>query len=79
MRLRELVRDRRFPAFLDEMELFTNEQDIQLNVVSTDQPLSKRFFEWLGREIDGLLPGRVPRLPFRNGDVSAWAAARSSR
>ncbi|MCB9385222.1 MAG: class I SAM-dependent RNA methyltransferase [Bryobacterales bacterium] len=68
VRLRELVRDRRFPAFLDEMELFTNEQEIQLNVVSTDQPLSKRFFEWLGREIEGLLPGEYLDYP-SGGDV----------
>jgi 23S rRNA (uracil1939-C5)-methyltransferase len=68
VRLRELVRDRRFPAFLDEMEFFTNEQDIQLNVVSTQKPLSKPFFEWLGREIDGLLPGEYLEYP-SGGDL----------
>ena len=68
VRLRELVRDRRFPGFLDELELFTNERDIQLNVVSTAQPLSKRFFEWLGREIDGLLPGEYLEYP-SGGDI----------
>jgi 23S rRNA (uracil1939-C5)-methyltransferase len=68
IRLRELVRDRKFPAFLEEMEFFTNEQDVQLNVVSTDKPLSKRFFEWLGREIDGLLPGEYLDYP-SGGDL----------
>lgn len=68
VRLRELVRDRRFPAFLEEMEFFTNEHDIQLNVVSTEQPLSRKFFEWLGREIEGLLPGEYLEYP-SGGDL----------
>ncbi len=81
VRLRELVRDRRFPAFLDELELFTNERDIQLNVVATRQPLSRRFFEWLGREIEGLLPGEYLDYPsgedlFRVGSRSFFQVNR---
>ena len=81
IRLRELVRDRRFPPFLDELELFTNEQDVQLNVVSTGQPLSKRFFEWMGREIEGLLPGEYLEYPsgtdlFRVGSRSFFQVNR---
>ena len=68
VRLRELALDRRFPGFLDEVELFTNERDVQLNVVSTEKPLSKPFFEWLGREIEGLLAGEYLEYP-SGGDV----------
>ena len=79
--LRELVRDRRFPSFLDEIEFFTNEREVQLNVVSTDQPLSRRFFEWLGQEIDGLLPGEYLEYPsgsdvFRVGSRSFFQVNR---
>lgn len=56
-RFRDLAQERRFPKFLHEVEFFTNETEVQMNVRATDLPLSRSFFDWCGREIDGLLPG----------------------
>jgi len=55
--LREMAKSRAFPDFLREVEIFTNERDVQLNVTSTDRPLARKFFDWCGREIAGFLPG----------------------
>lgn len=52
--LRDMLSDRRFPRFLQSLEVFTNETDVQLNVIETGQPLSKRFFEWAAERIEGL-------------------------
>ena len=55
--LQHMAGERRFPNFLREIEFFTNESDVQLNVVSTERPLAKEFFEWAAEHIEGLLPG----------------------
>jgi 23S rRNA (uracil1939-C5)-methyltransferase len=52
--LRGMLDDRRFPRFLKAIELFTNETDVQLNVIEALQPLSKRFFDWAAERIPGL-------------------------
>ncbi|MEX2301461.1 MAG: class I SAM-dependent RNA methyltransferase [Bryobacterales bacterium] len=51
--LLEMAHQRRFPQFLNEVEFFTNETDVQLNVRGTGQPLSKTFFAWCGETIPG--------------------------
>jgi 23S rRNA (uracil1939-C5)-methyltransferase len=55
--LQRMAGERRFPNFLREIEFFTNESDVQLNVVSSERPLAKEFFEWAAEHIEGLLPG----------------------
>lgn len=45
--LRERLHDPRFPRFVRSIELFTNENDLQVNVVESAQPLRKDFFDWL--------------------------------
>ncbi|MCS7026189.1 MAG: class I SAM-dependent RNA methyltransferase [Bryobacteraceae bacterium] len=47
----------RFPRFLRTVEIFTNESDVQINVLKTDQPLARRFFEWCAKEFSGLVDG----------------------
>ena len=54
--LRGMAQQRRFPNFLREVEFFTNETDVQLNVLSSDRPLAKSFFEWCGEKIEGFAP-----------------------
>ena len=54
--LRGMAQERRFPNFLREVEFFTNETDVQLNVLSSDRPLAKSFFEWCGQKIEGFAP-----------------------
>ncbi|MEO7142442.1 MAG: class I SAM-dependent RNA methyltransferase [Bryobacteraceae bacterium] len=55
--LRGMTRDPRFPNFIHEIELFTNETEVQINVQRTDRPLAQRFFDWCADEIPGMVPG----------------------
>ena len=66
--LLEMAHQRRFPQFLHEVEFFTNETDVQLNVHETEQPLSKTFFEWCGETIPGFAPGEYIDYP-SGGDL----------
>lgn len=45
--LRERLPDRRFPRFVSSIEIFTNEQDVQLNVLEYEKPVAKSFYEWM--------------------------------
>ena len=58
-KLSQLVRDRRWPDFVETIELFTNEREIQLNVLETRKPVAQRFFDWVSDEIEGLTPGAI--------------------
>ncbi len=62
--LRDMAADRRFPRFVNSIEVFTNERDVQLNITETGQPVSKRFFEWAEE-----------RIPGSGGDAIEYAAA----
>ena len=44
--MRERLHDARFPRFVRSLELFTNETDVQVNVIDTAQPLRRDFFDW---------------------------------
>jgi 23S rRNA (uracil1939-C5)-methyltransferase len=44
--MRERLKDSRFPRFVKSMELFTNETEVQINVLDTSRPVAKWFFEW---------------------------------
>ncbi len=45
--LRERLRDPKFPRFVRSIEIFTNETDVQINVVETDKPVAKSFYDWM--------------------------------
>lgn len=55
--LNRLARDRRWPRFLHSLEVFTDEKQVQWNVLESEQPVAKRFFEWLAEEIPGTVTG----------------------
>jgi 23S rRNA (uracil1939-C5)-methyltransferase len=55
--LNRLVRDRRWPGFLESLEVFTDERQVQWNALESSQPVAKRFFEWLGEEVPGTVAG----------------------
>lgn len=57
--LRRMLPDRRFPSFIHSLELFTDETQVQLNVLTTDRPVAKSFFDWCAREIQGLVSGAL--------------------
>jgi 23S rRNA (uracil1939-C5)-methyltransferase len=43
--LREKVRDPQFPRFVKSIELFTNESDVQVNIVESDKRVARWFFD----------------------------------
>jgi 23S rRNA (uracil1939-C5)-methyltransferase len=55
--LRKMRRDKRFPAFVRTIELFTNESTVQVNVLASARPVAKHFFDWCGEEIPGVAAG----------------------
>jgi 23S rRNA (uracil1939-C5)-methyltransferase len=57
--LREMLRDPRWPRFLRSLEVFTNETQLQLNVLETERPVARRFFEWCAEKMPDLVPGAL--------------------
>ena len=61
----KMAKDTKFPSFLKEFELFTNERDVQLNVISADRPLARYFFDWCAQTIPGYVDGALTYENFR--------------
>ena len=52
--LRGHLKERRWPYFLRSLELFTNEEQVQVNVLDAgDKRLARSFFEWIGLDLPG--------------------------
>jgi 23S rRNA (uracil1939-C5)-methyltransferase len=45
--LREKIHAPQWPRFVRTVELFTNEHDVQVNVVDSEKPVARRFYEWM--------------------------------
>lgn len=54
-----MMRDRRFPRFVRSLELFTNESEVQVNVLETERPLAREFFDWCAERITGANAGYI--------------------
>lgn len=63
--LNRMLKDRRFPQFVTELEVFTNETDTQLNVLHTARPVARGFFDWAAEEIPGYVSGPIVYNGFR--------------
>lgn len=63
--LNRMVRDPRWPNFIESLEVFTDETSVQWNVLETSRPVAARFFEWLAAEVPGTVSGP---LDYRVGD-----------
>jgi 23S rRNA (uracil1939-C5)-methyltransferase len=63
--LNEMLRDRRFPQFVKEIEVFTNETETQLNVLQTERPVARSFFDWAADRIPGYVDGPLTYQGFR--------------
>jgi len=51
-----MTRDRRWPRFVKTIELFTNESEVQVNVLdSGPRRVGRGFFEWCGESLAGVL------------------------
>ncbi len=57
--LREMLRDARWPRFVQSIELFSDETQLQLNVLETERPVARRFFDWSAEMLPGLVPGAL--------------------
>ena len=57
--LAEMQRDWRWPRFIKSLEVFTDEREVQINVLETDRPVARRFFDWCGAQIPGLVEGAL--------------------
>ena len=44
--MRGRLKDSKFPRFVHSLELFTNETDVQVNVLEADKPVAKSFYDW---------------------------------
>jgi 23S rRNA (uracil1939-C5)-methyltransferase len=44
---------------VQSLEIFTDEEQLQLNVVDTTQPVARRFFDWCAEKIPGLVTGAL--------------------
>jgi 23S rRNA (uracil1939-C5)-methyltransferase len=56
-KLNQMARDQRWPRFVRSLEVFTDETQVQWNVLESDRPVAKRFFEWLAAEVAGTVSG----------------------
>jgi 23S rRNA (uracil1939-C5)-methyltransferase len=66
-KLSEAVKRPEWPAFLRSLELFTNETELQVNIVDSTRPVAARFFDWLKT----LLPSfAVGAIEYRAGGES---------
>lgn len=57
--LREMLRDPRWPRFIRALEVFTNEEHVQVNVLDAERPVARRFFDWCAEKIPGFVPGAL--------------------
>jgi 23S rRNA (uracil1939-C5)-methyltransferase len=57
--LHGMLHDARWPRMLRSLELFTDESSVQLNLLATDRPVARRFFDWCGENIPGLVEGAL--------------------
>jgi 23S rRNA (uracil1939-C5)-methyltransferase len=65
--LNRMARDRRWPDFVGSLEVFTDESQVQWNVLENQRPVAKRFFEWLAEEVPGTVAGPLEYAV--NGDL----------
>jgi 23S rRNA (uracil1939-C5)-methyltransferase len=54
-----MQRDPRWPRFVRSLEIFTDEQQVQINVLETERPVARRFFEWCAELIPGVVTGAL--------------------
>jgi len=57
--LNVMARDLRWPRFARSIEIFTDEHQVQVNVLETDRPVARRFFDWCAESIPGFAPAAL--------------------
>jgi 23S rRNA (uracil1939-C5)-methyltransferase len=54
-----MQRDSRWPRFVRSIEIFSDEQQVQINVLDTERPVARRFFDWCVDLIPGVVTGAL--------------------
>jgi 23S rRNA (uracil1939-C5)-methyltransferase len=54
-----MQRDQRWPRFVRTVEVFTDEQQVQVNVIDTERAVARRFFDWCAELIPGVVTGAL--------------------
>jgi 23S rRNA (uracil1939-C5)-methyltransferase len=54
-----MQRDSRWPRFVRSIEIFSDEREVQINVLETDRPVARRFFDWCAELIPGVVTGAL--------------------
>lgn len=54
-----MQRDSRWPRFVRSIEVFTDERQVQINVLETERPVARRFFDWCADLIPGVVTGAL--------------------
>ncbi|MEI9813556.1 MAG: class I SAM-dependent RNA methyltransferase [Acidobacteriota bacterium] len=49
--LRSKLNDPQWPRFVQSVEVFTNEQDVQINVVESTRAVARRFYDWMESKV----------------------------
>jgi 23S rRNA (uracil1939-C5)-methyltransferase len=57
--LNRMARDGRWPKFVRSLEVFSDERQVQINVLETHRPVARRFFDWCAAEIEGVVEGAL--------------------
>jgi 23S rRNA (uracil1939-C5)-methyltransferase len=57
--LTAMTRDGRWPRFIKAIEVFTDEREVQINVLETERAVARRFFDWCGKLIPGMVEGAL--------------------
>lgn len=65
--IRGMLKNSRWPGFLRSLELFTNEKQVQVNVIETmaGRRVARQFFDWCENEIPGAITGPLEYEGFR--------------
>ena len=57
--LNTMRKDRRWPRFLRSLEIFTDEERVQVNVLEATRPVARHFFEWCAQVMPGFEAGAL--------------------
>jgi 23S rRNA (uracil1939-C5)-methyltransferase len=57
--LAAMQHEARWPGFVRSVEVFTDERQVQLNVLEAERPVARRFFEWCAAAIPGIVEGAL--------------------
>jgi 23S rRNA (uracil1939-C5)-methyltransferase len=58
------VKQPQWPSFLRSLEVFTNENDVQLNIVDSIRPVAARFFNWCATFLSGVAENAIQYQAF---------------